>query len=430
MLTVRKHNRIALFAAILFMIMVLVPAVQAADQPPVLVVAEISNKGDVSITFDQAVVIPDGVQDQFTLTLDGNPAKVTGVDTTNTVGKIKLVLDAKAKLGQAIFIDYVKSDDPALQLVSTGGIAVESFTYNSAADAAEELTPPALTADSQDNQVGNPIDIEFASNLDWSSKITNIKVDDTSIREKYTVSDAKISIDAEVFAEGKEYAIVIKATGYPDAALTQPIIAAASEPEPEQPVEEPVEQPVEQPEQPTEQPAAELNDIADHWAKGNIEELVVLGAISGYPDGSFAPDKGISRAEFAVVLVKAFKLEAAEGKVFNDTAEHWAKDAIAAANANGIISGYDDTTFGPDDIITREQMAVMIVKAAKLEAGTGEVQFADLSQVSEWASGAVAAACQNQLISGYPDNTFRPDKGASRAEAVTVILKALKLAKD
>lgn len=428
MLTVKKHNRIALFLAIIFMIMVLVPAVQA-EQPPVLVGAEISNKGDVSITFDQAIVIPEGVHDQFTLNLDGSPATVTGVEKTNTVGKIKLVLDAKAKSGQTIFIDYVKSDDPALQLVSDGGIAVESFTYDSAADAPEDLTPPALTADSQDNQAGNPIDIEFASNPDWSGKITNVKVDDTSIRGKYTVSDGKISIDAEVFTEGKDYAIVIKATGYPDAALTQPIMAAASEPEPEQPVEEPVEEPVEQPEQPVEQPAAELNDIADHWAKANINELVAMGAISGYPDGSFAPDKGISRAEFAVVLVKAYKLEAAEGKVFTDTAEHWAKDAIAAANASGIINGYDDTTFGPDDAITREQMAVMIAKAAKLEAGTGELQFTDLAQVSEWASGAVAVACQNQLISGYPDGTFRPDKGASRAEAVTVILKALKSGK-
>jgi hypothetical protein len=427
MLTVKKHNRTALFLAIIFMIMVLVPAVQA-EQAPVLVGAEISNKGDVSITFDQAIVIPEGVHDQFTLNLDGSPAIVKGVEKTNTTGKIKLVLDAKAKSGQAIFIDYVKSDDPALQLVSDGGIAVESFTYDSAADAPEDLTPPALTADSQDNQVGNPIDIEFASNPDWSGKITNIKVDDTSIRGNYTVSDGKIIIDAAVFTEAKDYEIVIKATGYPDAALTQQVLAAASEPEPEQPVEEPIEEPVEQPEEPVEQPTAGLNDIADHWAKANIDELVAMGAISGYPDGSFGPDKGISRAEFAVVLVKAYKLDAADGKVFADTAEHWAKDAIAAANASGIINGYDETTFGPDDAITREQMAVMIAKAAKLEAGTGEVEFADLDQVSEWASSAVAAANQNQLISGYPDGTFRPDQGASRAEAMTVILKALKLA--
>ncbi|HRX22015.1 MAG TPA: S-layer homology domain-containing protein, partial [Syntrophomonadaceae bacterium] len=79
--------------------------------------------------------------------------------------------------------------------------------------------------------------------------------------------------------------------------------------------------------------------------------------------------------------------------------------------------------------ITREQMAVMIVKAAQLQTSNGELEFADRDQISSWAADAIAAAVQNQLISGYPDNTFRPGQGASRAEAVTVILKALKLGK-
>jgi len=181
---------------------------------------------------------------------------------------------------------------------------------------------------------------------------------------------------------------------------------------------------------PVPEPAVQLSDIQNHWAKENIEQLVAMGAISGYPDGTFAPDKGISRAEFAVVLVKAFKLEALEGKIFADTNEHWAQDSISAAYANGIISGYDDSTFGPDDIITREQMAVMIVKAAKLTTGTAKVDFADAGMISSWAAEAIAAAYNNQLISGYPDNTFRPDQGASRAEAVTAILSALKIAQQ
>lgn len=171
-----------------------------------------------------------------------------------------------------------------------------------------------------------------------------------------------------------------------------------------------------------------LSDIQEHWAQPAIAELISLGAIGGYPDGTFKPDQGISRAEFASILVKALQLEQKQGKVFNDTAGHWAQDAIATAAAYGIVNGYSDTSFGPDDSITREQMAVMVVKAAKLAEVKEGKAFADGNKISAWAGNAVATASQNQIINGYPDNTFRPQNNASRAEAATVIVKALQLA--
>jgi uncharacterized repeat protein (TIGR02059 family) len=172
-------------------------------------------------------------------------------------------------------------------------------------------------------------------------------------------------------------------------------------------------------------PVIVLKDIAGHWAEKTIEELVASGAISGYPDGTFQPNKTITRAEFATILVKAFNLESKTGKVFNDTAGHWAKEAIATAQAHGIITGYSDTSFGPNDNITREQMAVMIVKAAQ-PAGTVEAPaFNDSSKIADWAQQAVAAASGNKIITGYPDNTFRPQAQATRAEAATVMVNAL-----
>ncbi len=170
-----------------------------------------------------------------------------------------------------------------------------------------------------------------------------------------------------------------------------------------------------------------LKDISGHWAEGNINELVSLGAIAGYPDGSFRPDNSITRAEFATVLAKVFKLAPQNGKVFTDTAAHWARDYIATVAANGIVNGYDDTTFGPDDLITREQMAVMVVKAAGLATAAGETSFADSGSISVWAGESVAAAVENGIMSGYPDNTVRPVGNATRAEAATVIVKALDL---
>lgn len=172
--------------------------------------------------------------------------------------------------------------------------------------------------------------------------------------------------------------------------------------------------------------AVNLNDINSHWARANIGKLVNLGAIGGYPDGTFKPDQTITRAEFATVLVKAFKLEEKNGTAFADTAEHWAKDYISTAAAHGIVSGYSEAVFGPDDNITREQMAVMLVKAAGFTATTEDIVFSDSSIIASWAKQAVAVANANNVIKGYPDNSFRPQANASRAEAVTVIVNALK----
>jgi len=168
-----------------------------------------------------------------------------------------------------------------------------------------------------------------------------------------------------------------------------------------------------------------LSDIAGHWAEDSIKQLVATGAISGYPNGTFKPNNSITRAEFATVVVKAFKLNAANGKVFADTSNHWAKSYIATAEAAGIVSGYGNNKFGPDDLITREQMAVMIVKAANLTGGNGKT-FTDSAKISSWAKSAVSTANATGVISGFPDGSFKPQDKATRAQAVTVIVNAQK----
>jgi hypothetical protein len=183
-----------------------------------------------------------------------------------------------------------------------------------------------------------------------------------------------------------------------------------------------VEEPVE-PE--AEDKVVNLTDITGHWAQKNIEQLVASGAVGGYPDGTFKPDNTITRAEFVTILVKAFKPENKGGKTFNDTVSHWAKDYISCAVANGIVTGYDTNTFGPDDLVTREQMAVMIYKAAKLSPAAEETQFTDSGSISGWAKEAIATATRNGIMKGYPDNTIQPQGSATRAEAVTVIVNAL-----
>lgn len=167
--------------------------------------------------------------------------------------------------------------------------------------------------------------------------------------------------------------------------------------------------------------AATLTDIQGHWAQATIQKLADAGIVAGRPDGTFRPNDNISRAEFASLIVNAFKLEAKTGKIFSDTANHWAKDSIATANANGVVSGYGyGDKFGPDDPITREQMAIMIVKAAKLAPAPAELTFTDTVKISSWAKNDVVTAFANKLMIGY-NGYFNPQSNASKAETAVVI---------
>ncbi|MGG1554425.1 S-layer homology domain-containing protein [Paenibacillus ferrarius] len=173
----------------------------------------------------------------------------------------------------------------------------------------------------------------------------------------------------------------------------------------------------------------ELSDMKGHWAEASIRGLIGAGAISGYPDGTFRPEKRITRAEFVSILVKALKLNTAgSGKVFADTANHWAQPVIAAAAAQGIVSGYSDAAFGPDDVITREQMAVMLVHALHVTKGAASVaSFTDSAAISAWAQEAVMALTSRGLLNGYEDGTLRPQGETTRAEATTLIWRALQV---
>jgi len=173
--------------------------------------------------------------------------------------------------------------------------------------------------------------------------------------------------------------------------------------------------------------AVQFSDIQGHWAEAAIKKAAAEDIVKGYPDGTFKPDDNISRAEFATIIVQAFKLEKREGKVFGDTGSHWAKDYIATANAHGIVSGYDEQKFGPDGLITREEMALMIVKAAGLKVTAGGIDASDSSQVASWARDAVATAYASKLIVGMPDGSFQPQANAARAQAVLVLNRAMEL---
>ncbi len=174
-----------------------------------------------------------------------------------------------------------------------------------------------------------------------------------------------------------------------------------------------------------EEPVIRFTDIQGHWAETFIMKMAEANAVGGYADDTFRPDRPITRAEFATIWVRVLGLSDKKGKTFADTVNHWSEQAVSTAYAHGIVSGYDDRTFAPDEFITREQMAVMIVNALRSESVPARTNFADQSEISPWAKDAVITATESGILNGYPDNTMRPRLHATRAEAVSTIWRSL-----
>lgn len=164
-------------------------------------------------------------------------------------------------------------------------------------------------------------------------------------------------------------------------------------------------------------------DLAGHWAEAPVLKLVSLGAVTGFEDGTFRPHLNVTRAQFTVMLSRAMGLRpVAEPDLdYTDAVPDWAAGYVAAAAARGLVTGYDDGTFRPDENITREQLAVMTARALGAGAPGSALTFADADQVSPWAVDGVSRAVAVGIVTGYEDNTFRPQGKATRAEAATMI---------
>ncbi|MDQ6417910.1 S-layer homology domain-containing protein [Paenibacillus sp. LHD-117] len=165
-------------------------------------------------------------------------------------------------------------------------------------------------------------------------------------------------------------------------------------------------------------------DLTGHWSEFTVYKAAASGFVSGYSDGTFQPERKVTRAEFTVMLAKALDLAPGQRTAFADDAglPEWARGYIAAAADEGWISGYADGTFQPNRLMSREEMTVVAMRAAELpaitEAGT---DFSDDETISDWARGFVAAAVKQGIVAGKDDGTFQPGSDSTRAQAVTVI---------
>lgn len=190
------------------------------------------------------------------------------------------------------------------------------------------------------------------------------------------------------------------------------------------------------PPMPTESPEAtaepgsgghSFSDCIGHWAEDDINYMYENGYINGISDELFAPDVNITRAEFAAMAARILELEdSGYSGVFEDVSEDdWYASSVEAAYAAGIVAG-DGGYFRPNDNITRQEMAVILMRICEPENGDlSEPSFADWGQVADWAKEAVTQAVSLGILKGMDDNTFAPGAYATRAQSASVFRRVI-----
>lgn len=178
-----------------------------------------------------------------------------------------------------------------------------------------------------------------------------------------------------------------------------------------------------------------FDDIEKHWACGIVETIAAHHIINGYEDGSFKPDKEMSRAEFVKILVSSLHMDEAETQLDNEPTfqdvpdSYWASEYINIACKKGWVSGFDGR-FNPNSPITREQMVLILMRAYE-DISTDKVyeesdlsSYKDKDEISSWALDSMKRAAGLDIIKGY-NNEINPQKNAARAEAAAMIYRYL-----
>lgn len=158
------------------------------------------------------------------------------------------------------------------------------------------------------------------------------------------------------------------------------------------------------------------------WARNAIEKMFKRGIVSGYEDGSYRPNNIITRNEVLSILMRAFDLMD-EDAVYDFTDGDplaWYAKAVASAKKRGIITGYNDGSFGDGAPVTRQDMAVFVYRMGGFERSEGN-SFTDGDDIADYAQEAVDSLAAAGIINGMGDGTFAPNEPATRAQFTKII---------
>ena len=168
-------------------------------------------------------------------------------------------------------------------------------------------------------------------------------------------------------------------------------------------------------------------DIKGIYAEEYIRHLHDMGAVGGFPDGTFKPDNSVTRAEFVTMLLNSLKVDKKTGsKGFKDTAKHWARDAINTAYDMKIINGFKDGTFRPDEKVTAAQAAKMIASLFSFKTAIATVELPKLNE-KHWAYSSIKAITNAGIIMRDDQlfKSFKEDAYLSRGDCAMIISRAI-----
>lgn len=176
-------------------------------------------------------------------------------------------------------------------------------------------------------------------------------------------------------------------------------------------------------------PSFAVSDISEHWAEPAINKLIEENVINGYEDDTFRPENKITREEVAQLIYKYFnKLIVSKDEVvsLNDISGRWSEKAITELSKAGIVKGYPDGSFSPEKEVTRAEFATMVLSALENSNKYEDKQIsAELGDISEhWAGNNIEKLVSMGLIKGYPNGTFAPENTTTRAEVASVLNSA------
>ncbi|HYE81546.1 MAG TPA: immunoglobulin-like domain-containing protein [Clostridia bacterium] len=181
----------------------------------------------------------------------------------------------------------------------------------------------------------------------------------------------------------------------------------------------------------------EFPDVVRHWAKIETNDTYSRMIVFGENSGLYKPDKEITRAEFAAILVRGLGLRPVEGNVsFSDVAKTaWYHDVVITAAEFELIKGYGDGTFGPDKLISREEAMAMTARAMNLtglslEPNSEETEsllgtLKDAGDTAGWAKASVARCIRTGVITGIGDKHIAPKENITKAQVAAIVRRLL-----
>ena len=158
-----------------------------------------------------------------------------------------------------------------------------------------------------------------------------------------------------------------------------------------------------------------------HFGYEAIKNLYDANILSGDENNKINPDALVTREEVLklALAVNGINAESGLSIPYSDASKvsDWAKDIVATAIKHEIIKGYGDGTIKPQNLVTREELTAIMVRALNIESNDNSSKYTDIS-AERWSATAINAATAFNFISGYDDGTFKPEKNVSRAEVI------------